>query len=238
MDRRLVVKTIELQESDVQTDARASAIQAIKAISNWLYWHAPPPTTYASSAQYNQDLTVSFTHKSNDPTIKKLKNAAAARKQARNNNTIHFLPRISSNPSSLDDEYWAPSDHLVPHSNQIKNNSESETTAASPESSPTTPETAQEISISNEINTIESNPLLRFVPVGLATVAAAVVRLQLGEGETGIGLKDHVAGSLIRDIVNSSWLQVILAGVTWYLIGMYVLELVVVVQSKLGKDRK
>lgn len=51
-----------------------------------------------------------------------------------------------------------------------------------------------------------------------ATIAAVIIHLQVGEGTIG-GLNEHVGGSFALEIVNSSWLQVILAGITWYLIG-------------------
>lgn len=221
-----------MQEPDVQREQRNSAIQAIKAMSNWLYWKVPGMD---ASAQDTRDLSP-FRREYGDPHIKMLRDVAEARKQAKQ--AMHFLPKVSSKHHLSYDEYWDPSDNIaVPNSNGI-NSSGSENAA---ESTPTTTDTVEfeeEISNSNDNN--QSNPLLWLVPMAFATVAGIVVRLQLGEGETGTTtvVKDHIAGSIIRDIVNSSWLQVILAGVTWYLIGMYIVELAVVVQSKLGRDRK
>jgi len=71
----------------------------------------------------------------------------------------------------------------------------------------------------------------------MATVAAVIVRLQIGTESAG-GIKDHMGGSLLVDVVNSSWLQVILAGTTWYLIGMAVVELVEALGLKIGGNKK
>lgn len=220
------------KEQDVPREQRNSAIQAIKAMSNWLYWKVPGAD---SSAQVNGDLSP-FRHKFGDPHIKRLMDFAAARKQAKQ--AIHFLPKVSSKQHLSHDEYWDPSNNItVPNSSHI-NSSGSENVS---ESTPATTDNVvseEEISSSNDNN--QPSPLLWLVPMAFAAVAGIIVRLQLGEGEAGTGtvVKDHIAGSMIRDIVNSSWLQVILASVTWYLIGMYIVELVVVVKSKLGKDSK
>lgn len=61
---------------------------------------------------------------------------------------------------------------------------------------------------------------------------AAVVVSRLQQGEPGTGLQQHIAGSLALEIVNSPWMQVGLAGVTWYLIGTYMLEVVEAIRRK------
>lgn len=167
--------------------------------------------------------------KSTDPCIKKLRDVAEARKQAKET-TQHFQG-FSSNCTS-DAEYWAPSKLVLPESTRSKSDSK----VASSESS-STKETKNFEDFSDQKQNIENHFLLWCVPMAMATAAAVIVRAQLGEGVSD-GLKEHIAGSLVRDIVNSNWLQVILAGVTWYLIGMYIMEVVEIVQSKLGNKRK
>lgn len=58
-----------------------------------------------------------------------------------------------------------------------------------------------------------------------AIIAAVIIHLQVGEGTVG-RLNEHVGGSFALEIVNSSWLQVTLAGITWYLIGLAMIGVV------------
>ncbi|KAL5721496.1 hypothetical protein ACHQM5_005136 [Ranunculus cassubicifolius] len=61
------------------------------------------------------------------------------------------------------------------------------------------------------------SPIWTF-PLVLATFASTIVRLQV-QGGSNVGVEQHmVAGPLPLEIVNSTWLQAILAGCTWYLV--------------------
>ena len=61
-----------------------------------------------------------------------------------------------------------------------------------------------------------------------------------GTGTSGGVLTEHVYGSLALDIVNSSWLQVLLAGITWYIIGTIIVGLAEAIHNfrvgKVGRD--
>ncbi|KAG8377710.1 hypothetical protein BUALT_Bualt08G0061100 [Buddleja alternifolia] len=192
------------KESEDYRASKASAIQAIQMISNWLYWQSPTINATPPATQNSQ----SGTNTHSRPNMKRLKAAAEARKQA---TTTTTRPKESS---SNTDEYWVPSTLVVP---QV-------TAPDSMVSSPTrkTGRPSKVEFLSPKESSV--SPLRWGVPMGTGIVAAVVARLQLGEPVGG--LKDHIGGSLALAIVNSSWLQVGLAGVTWYLIGMYVVELV------------
>ena len=69
----------------------------------------------------------------------------------------------------------------------------------------------------------------------MASVASVIVRLQLGETTAG-GIESHAGGSLLLDVVNSSWLQVILVGVTWYVICMAAVELIAMLRFKSRRE--
>ncbi|KAL7155192.1 hypothetical protein ABFS83_03G059500 [Erythranthe nasuta] len=200
------------KESDDYRASKLSAIQAIQMISNWLYWQSPianansPATTQSSQPR-----------KQFGPNIKKLKAAAEARKQT---TTTKALPKES-------DEYWTPSAVVPPE-------------ATTPDSSPkdSTSYSRKKVRNSNNNNDellirrkVDSNSPFRWgVPIGTALVAVIVVRSQLGEHVADV--KDHAGGSLLLTIVNSSWLQCVLAGVTWYIIGIFVVELVETLRRK------
>ncbi|KAL7117187.1 hypothetical protein ACP275_03G057100 [Erythranthe tilingii] len=199
------------KESDDYRASKLSAIQAIQMISNWLYWQSPIENANSPATQRSQP------RKQFGPNIKKLKAAAEARKQAP---TTKVLPKES-------DEYWTPSAVVPPE-------------ATTPDSSPkdSTSYSRKRVRNNNNNNNellirrkVDSNSPFRWgVPIGTALVAVIVVRSQLGEHVADV--KDHAGGSLLLTIVNSSWLQCVLAGVTWYIIGIFVVELVETLRRK------
>ncbi|KAL3845199.1 hypothetical protein ACJIZ3_002602 [Penstemon smallii] len=200
--------TNQSKESDVYRTSRISAIQAIQMISNWIYWKSPHTDTTPRAIQY----LAPGAKKQDEPSLKRLKAAAEARKQGKK---TEQPKEWSSNTY----EYWVPSALELPED-------------ASPNSGPKVAVNPRPYRKMNRPSTVEftssrensNNPLRWGVPMGASTVAAAFVRFNLGETQGSI--KDHIGGSLALDIVNSSWLQVVLAGFTWYLIGLYVVEFV------------
>ncbi|XP_028099893.1 chaperone protein dnaJ C76, chloroplastic [Camellia sinensis] len=223
--------TDQSTESDAQREARSSAIQAIRSISNWLYWHSPSAGGGGGSSTTGKNLIPSG-KKSTEPNIKKLQEAAAARKHARENGKP-----ISQIPSSYiyNDEYWIPSTLKLPEATTHQNISGS---GIASESSRTTKDVYktnnQDFTVRKDM---KRNPFVWGIPMAIATVAAAIVRLQIQEGSSG-RLEEHIGGSSALHIVNSSWLQVVLAGITWYLIGTYTVELVEAFRSKMGMYKK
>lgn len=202
-----------------------SAIQTIRAISNWLYWQ--PPIARGSTSQSRQHMKL-LPQKSSEPDLNKLRDVAAARKQARE--TAKPTHKVASN-HIIHDEYWVPT-LVLPEA--ITNNTRA--TVASEFTPKREPKVRK-----NENFVVrkkrQSNLFVSNIPIGIAIVAAVIVRAQLGEGASG-GLEEHIYGSFALDFVNSSWLPVILTGTTWYLIGLYVVQVVEAVQSKIGKDEK
>ncbi|XP_059656479.1 chaperone protein dnaJ C76, chloroplastic [Cornus florida] len=216
------------KESDDGRESRISAFQAIRAISNWLYWQSPSSAGGAST-QTPQNL-IHIARKSTEPDIKKLRDAVAARKQARQN-----VKRISGISSSyLNEEYWTPSTLILPEPTNDNAGSRAHASESSPPKEPNQANNNKEFIARKRT---PSSPFTWAVPMGAATIAAVLARLQIEEASTG-GLEEHIGGSFALGIVNSSWLPVILAGVTWYLIGMYTVELVESIRSKLGERKE
>ncbi|XP_024993974.1 chaperone protein dnaJ C76, chloroplastic [Cynara cardunculus var. scolymus] len=204
------------KDQDLGWEARISAIQAIRSITNWLYWQPPIPGMPATQTRRKLLQLPQNSTQSKSPNIDKLRDAAAARKQAQK--TAKPKPSNST-------EYWTPSPFILPEST----NNESDTKAShTPTSKKPKGGSYNRFVVSKKIRS--SNPYETGVPVGMAIVAAVVVRLQLGDAAGGI--ETHIGGSLLLDVVNSSWLQVILAGVTWYLVGMAAVELVAALRIK------
>lgn len=213
------------QETDLQRASRLSAIQAIRSISNWLYWQTPKSD--GSTTGTLQKLK-QITGKSYDPSMDKLRNAAAARKQARESSRpIHQTP-----PKNYiyHEEYWIPSTNLLPPSTD-KN---SYSTSVSEPSSPSSSKKEWKVSNDRDHTTSKNNQRnpLGSIPLGMAMVAAVIVHLQ-GKGTAG-GLNEHMGGSIALQIVNSSWLPVILAGMTWCMIGIIAVGFVEAIRGREG----
>lgn len=208
------------QEAGFQREARISAIQAIRSISNWLYWRSPKAG--AATTESHQNLS-RITQKSADPNINKLHEAAAARKRA-----LESTRSIQQAPSKYiyHDEYWIPSTQPLPAS--INGSSFNSTLEAS--------QANESKNMNEKVYRVGQdkhwNPIRWEIPMVIATIAAVTTRLQIGEGSIG-GLNAHIGGSLALEIVNSSWLQVTLAGITWYIIGMAMIGLVEAVRNRL-----
>lgn len=180
-------------------------------ISNWLYWQSPT----ADAAP----LAIHHSKPKREPSLKKLKAAAEVRKQATT------TARKKETSAYYTDDYWVPAALALPQpvapdsgfksrDDRRKKNRPSDAQLSNPKK--------------------KDSSKFRFgwvVPIGTSIVAAiAVDRLRIGEPVTGI--QEHVAGSVALAIVNSSSMQVVLAGVTWYLIGMYMLEIVEALRRK------
>lgn len=215
------------KESDLQREARISAIQAIRAISNWLYWQPPIPGMPTSQTRMK---VLQIAENSSQANVNKLREAVTARKQARESAKPN---RGVSSDNVVSNEYWTPSKLVLPEATN-NNSSDGSKAVQEPSSSTEKPEDNNENFVEQKKNQSSSSPFEWAIPMCTALVAAVIVRLKLGEGvaASGSGLDQHIGGSILLDIVNSSWLQVILAGVTWYLIGMAGVELIAVLGIK------
>ncbi|KAB2095133.1 hypothetical protein ES319_A01G014900v1 [Gossypium barbadense] len=210
----------ESKEADRRREARMSAIHAIKSISRWWYWQSPNAGT--PSAKSDLSLT-HISRKSSEPNINKIRDAAAARKQVRESSKT----TRSRAPSSYlyDDEYWIPSRHALPAS--VENNSSSRVAPKPPKTNPRNETDNRHYGKDRRTR----NLIERGIPTVAAMVAAVIVRLQVGDRVAG-EITEHAGGSLALTMVNSSWSQVILAGITWYLIASTIVELIETIRNR------
>ncbi|XP_028767008.1 chaperone protein dnaJ C76, chloroplastic isoform X2 [Neltuma alba] len=199
---------------DPQREARISAIQAIRSISNWLYWRSPVASG-ASSGGPDKSLT-RVARRLPEPNIDKLRDAAARKQLSESKRT---------RCQSSDEEYWAPSAYALPSSTE---NTATPSSAAKPSSSPLEQKEANERE--SEIYENQNNPIRWAFPMVTAMIAVATVRLH-GGGSVH-ELNQHAGGSLALDIVNSPWSQGVLAAATWYMIGLAVVDLVAIIGRK------
>ncbi|KAL9229938.1 hypothetical protein vseg_005350 [Gypsophila vaccaria] len=189
----------------LQSDTAMSAIQAIRSISNWLYWQTP------AASETRSYLALKEPTESVDPDVEKLRAAATqARKHGRFQNTES--KRHQPSTSSTDD-YWTPS---IPVQAKPENTANSNTIAQTPSSEGG--KTIQEKTNVKRKN-YRRRPIVTVLPLGFA-VLASINAILHGTGAGVSGLEQHIYGSLALQVVNSSWLPVILAGVPWYFVGI------------------
>lgn len=245
------------QETDLQREARVSAMQAIRSISNWLYWTpfaSAGKTSSRSTTKAPQHLRLLTAHKESctdsEPNIGKIRDAAAARKQPKinSNRRTSALNGHTSNPG--DDDYWIPSTNILPaaaSSSQSNSNVSKSSEPNSPAAGISNKRWKQTTPVGVNIRR-KSNPVRWVAPMGPAMVASFLIaRLQGDEIATvnsstatgSGGLTEHIYGSVALDIVNSSWLQIVLAGITWYIIGTIIIGLADAIQNfKVGNVRR
>ncbi|XP_068646982.1 chaperone protein dnaJ C76, chloroplastic [Aristolochia californica] len=194
----------DLKETDLQREARISAIQTIRAITNWWYWRPQSAAKAASEAKPRRILTL-IPEKTTQPGTEKVRAAAAQRRAKK---TAGDTEKNSSFNKSSGVEYWSPP-LFLPSTRPPKTMVSSENRVLEHVEEPKT-----------KITTDEkwNNPFSSNVPIVPATIAAVTIGMT-GENAGG-SLTEHVGGDLALELVNSSLLQVFLAGVTWYLIGV------------------
>lgn len=211
----------ESKMSDLQRESRISALQGIRSIINW--WYQQSHTTTSAGTETSLSLAVP-TRRTPPPNTERLRLAAAKRKEA----ATAGAGRQSSMSYERSEEYWTPNLILPSPSTRSSTGSsilksESPPGALLKEEKKTTRATA--------IDRGKGSPLDLKAPVIMAVISASVVGFRGGEMSGG-GLKEHVGGTVALNIVNSSMLQVLLAGVTWFVIGMIIVGIFEAVKNK------
>lgn len=219
--KKFQTKLQQAKDRESIPDPRETAFHTIRSISNWFYWQSPNGGDHGRSLMRIAGSSSRF-------HTDKLRDAAAAARQG------FWQPLSAKRKYKFDsdddkEEYWAPLDPVfVPQSSPLDNlNPNRATTDATP-----TPSTSTKLPELKEYGDQRRRFSLRWSsPLAIATLAAAIVRLQVGE-TSNTGVDQHITGPLPLEIVNSSWLQAILAGCTWYLIGFVCLELLMSITSR------
>jgi hypothetical protein len=201
-----------------------AAIQAIRSISNWLYWQSPNNAN--GSTPDSQTSLIHVSRKSAEPNLDKLREAVAARKQARQSTSP--TRKIPSN-HLYEEEYWTPLILALPDSTQDNSNySAAYNTKPSPTKEGKDAEDRDHYRVDDNKKKKKKKPMIWEVPAMAAVIASVIIRVQIGsEGAIG-GVKEHIGGSLALEIVNSSWLPVILAGITWFIIGAAITQVMLI----------
>lgn len=203
-----------------------SAIQAIRKLTNWWYWQPPTSSSYGNSNANTtkaRRILALIPEKSTRPSVEKLHQAAAKRRQKA---TSHNSPQFSATKAEYSEDYWTPNT-ILPITTKKYN---LHPTSSISDSTHETELKGRIISTQN-IGEEWPNPFNSNIPIVIASFAACVTGLQ-GGGQTSGGLKEHIGGNLMLEVVNSPLLQIFLTFVTWYFVGVALVGLVYATVSK------
>lgn len=207
---------IVLQGVTFESEGQLAAIQAIRSISNWLFWQTATPAGPGSKHSRNQLTRIA---NKSTPEIKKLQAAVTARKQIRekaeerNGTAAKYTYR---------DDYWVPTTLALPASTPTPNS-----TISKPRVKTKPTKKSRDLGDGGHIS-----PMRLAIPVSVSIIATAVIQ-QMVRDDDASSLNEHIGGSMALELVNSHWMQIILTGVTWYVIGMAVMGVGEVIARKI-----
>lgn len=203
--------TRESQESETVRQSRTSAVHAIRSMSNWWYWQ---PFPFGSSAPATTVLASRFllpppaeTSRPADPVTDRLQEAVAARRKAGGVTAV----------SISRDDYWTPQRNLP--------------SSASPPSIQQRGNAARQGHSRRQGQAIagarrKSGGIDLTVPLLMGIVSAGIVGYNGEEITGGRGVQEHFGGAIALGVVNSFEMKVMLAGLTWFIIGSAIAGLV------------
>lgn len=201
--------TRQSEESEVARQSRTSAVQTIMSMSNWWYWRPFRAPAGAAAAAVPAPLRLLPPPASpppspaaDDAVTERLKEAAARRKtEGTTASAVHARHR---------DEYWTPQLNL-PSSARFPSPDAQSQTAAPSKNRPRRPAGVTRAPARRASIDLTA-PLL------MGIIAAGIVGYGREE-MAGVVIEDHIGGAAAVEVVNSFELQVVLAGVTWFVIG-------------------
>ncbi|KAG1359528.1 chaperone protein dnaJ C76, chloroplastic [Cocos nucifera] len=208
----------ESKESDLQRESRISAVHGVRSITNW--WCQQSATNASARTETNLNLMVT-TRRTAPPNTERLREAAAKCKEG----PTAGVGGQSSTSYKHNEEYWTPILILPAPS------SSSSTSSNMLKSEPPPSTLLEDEKEAKAIDKAKVSPLDLRASLAMAVISASVVGFRGGEMSGG-GLKEHIGGSIALNIVNSFELQVLLAGVTWFVIGVISVRMVEALKNK------
>ncbi|KAL5214268.1 hypothetical protein ABZP36_003420 [Zizania latifolia] len=197
--------TRESEESEAARQSRTSAVQSIRSMSNWWYWRpfrapGPAPTTVLASLYLPAPPAPSS--RPADEVTDRLQEAAARRKAEGASATTAVHARR--------DDYWTPQLNLP----SAASPPEPHRSAAPPRSHTRRAKRAAAAGDGAGVGSIDLT-----APLLMAIISAGFVGYNREEVSGGGVLQEHVGGAAALGLVNSFELKVVLAAVTWFIIG-------------------
>ncbi|KAF8769264.1 hypothetical protein HU200_006776 [Digitaria exilis] len=209
-DMRQKSATRESQESETARQSRTSAVHTIRSMSNWWYWRpfgSSSPTTIVLASRLLPAPAPETEAPAADPVAERLQEAVAARRKSEGATTA----------TARGDDYWTPQLNLPssaspPSIHQRGRDGAPQgdgrrRRAAAGEATAGTRRKGASIDLT--------------APLLLGIISAGLVGYNGEEmaGGGGGGIQEHFGGAVALGIVNSFEMKVMLAGVTWFIIG-------------------
>ena len=200
------------QESEEARQSRTSAVHTIRSMSNWWYWRpfgfgaSAPATIIRASRLLPPPAAAAAAAAPADPVTERLQEAAAARRKTEGAATAH----------ARRDDYWSPQLDLPSSASPPSIHQRGRDTPA-PQGHGRRRGAAGEAAAGAGRKGISIDLT---APLLLGIVAAGFVGYN-GEKVAGggSGIQEHVGGAVALGVVNSFEMKVMLAGVTWFIIG-------------------
>ncbi|KAF8660416.1 hypothetical protein HU200_057999 [Digitaria exilis] len=208
-DMRLKSATRESQESETVRQSRTSAVHTIRSMSNWWYWRpfgSSAPATIVLASRLLPAPAPETEARAADPVAERLQEAVAARRKSEGAMTS----------TARRDDYWTPQLNLP--------------SSASPPSihqrgrDATQGDGRRRRAAAGEATAgprRKGASIDLTAPLLLGIISAGFVGYNGEEmaGGGGGGIQEHFGGAVALGIVNSFEMKVMLAGVTWFIIG-------------------
>lgn len=209
-----------MQESEAERQSRTSVVQAIKSISNWWYWRPfRAPVTAVLASLYLPPPSSS--PRTADHVTDRLREAAARRKAGGATTSVY----------TRRDDYWTPQLSLPSSASPVPDARQRQSVAPHGHMRGATSSRNADAGDGRGVSIDLTAPLL------MAILSAGVAGYNREEMAGG-GLQDHVGGAVALGVVNSFELKVVLAGVTWFIIGAAVAGLIQVLGRNEENSRK
>ncbi|KAG8066704.1 hypothetical protein GUJ93_ZPchr0004g38570 [Zizania palustris] len=200
--------TRESEESEAARQSRTSAVQSIRSMSNWWYWRpfrapGPAPTTVLASLYLPAPAPPS--PRPADAVTDRLQEAAARRKAEGASATTTAV-------HAGRDDYWTP---------QLNLPSAASPPPPEPHRSAAPPSHTRRAKRSDAGGDVRAGvtSIDLTAPLLMAIISAGFVGYNREQVSGGGVLQEHVGGAAALDLVNSFELKVVLAAVTWFIIG-------------------
>lgn len=192
----------------------------IRAMTNWMYRQSPINGQPATAGECTS-LAISTKPKPKGnhdrSTTQTLEQAAAEWRSGGG---------ARRNVVKEKEDYWTPT-QVFPSQTKTENTTNSTSSSSQPN------DEEQNTVI---VNLKEEHPLGVIIPISFGLVSSMVVGGNgfnaLRRDVVGYSLTEHIGGNLALDMVNSSGMQAILAGITWYLVGAAVVGIIRLIGSK------
>ncbi|KAJ3681096.1 hypothetical protein LUZ60_015585 [Juncus effusus] len=202
------------KDTEILRGSKNSAVQEIISLSNLWYWQPLNFTTNGEASLTNNPIH----RRTKQPFAQKLLEASARR----NAQTTKPSPKAHNNSEN----YWKPS-QILP-SPYVNFKADTAPSSRGRKNAFSKDRRANNAKAFDEMKKIRID--LK-TPLAIAILSASFVAYR-GENVSESAIKEHFGGEMAMKVVNSFEMQILLAGATWFVIGLAVVGLVEFLEFK------